>query len=227
MLSNGRTTGTDRGAGEVLLTSWDRDGTRAGYDLALTRAVAAAVRVPVIASGGAATPAASEGGVRCRRRRGARRLDLPRRRHDGRRRQARARGARRARAAMICRDRPPPLASSAFVRRLLGLDWLDPSTPARPEHPGKLDRRIEASAVRFNSLFTSGGLRCPVCRWSMRSWESVRPRRNRRQRIPRSHGPAKESVKRPGVNCRLILRLTSQAPHSLTRKARIASDRQN
>jgi imidazoleglycerol phosphate synthase cyclase subunit len=45
------------GAGEVLLTSWDRDGTRAGYDLELTRAVAAAVRVPVIASGGAATPA--------------------------------------------------------------------------------------------------------------------------------------------------------------------------
>ena len=48
--------GTGRGAGEILLTSWDRDGTRAGYDLELTRAVAAAVRVPVIASGGAATP---------------------------------------------------------------------------------------------------------------------------------------------------------------------------
>ena len=48
--------GTTRGAGEILLTSWDRDGTRAGYDLELTRAVAAAVRVPVIASGGAATP---------------------------------------------------------------------------------------------------------------------------------------------------------------------------
>ena len=49
--------GTTRGAGEILLTSWDRDGTRAGYDLELTRAVADAVRVPVIASGGAATPA--------------------------------------------------------------------------------------------------------------------------------------------------------------------------
>lgn len=45
---------TDRGAGEVLLTSWDRDGTRAGYDLDLCAAVASAVRVPVIASGGAA-----------------------------------------------------------------------------------------------------------------------------------------------------------------------------
>ncbi|HEX6011450.1 MAG TPA: imidazole glycerol phosphate synthase subunit HisF [Geminicoccaceae bacterium] len=42
-----------RGAGEILLTSWDRDGTRSGYDLALTRAVAEAVRLPVIASGGA------------------------------------------------------------------------------------------------------------------------------------------------------------------------------
>ncbi len=44
------------GAGEILLTSWDRDGTRAGYDLPLTRSVARAVRVPVIASGGADTP---------------------------------------------------------------------------------------------------------------------------------------------------------------------------
>ncbi len=40
------------GAGEILLTSMDRDGTGAGYDIALTRAVAEAVSVPVIASGG-------------------------------------------------------------------------------------------------------------------------------------------------------------------------------
>jgi cyclase len=40
------------GAGEILLTSMDRDGTRAGYDLALTRAVSDRVPVPVIASGG-------------------------------------------------------------------------------------------------------------------------------------------------------------------------------
>jgi cyclase len=45
--------GVERGAGEILLTSMDRDGTNAGYDLALTSAVAAAVNVPVIASGGA------------------------------------------------------------------------------------------------------------------------------------------------------------------------------
>jgi cyclase len=45
--------GVERGAGEILLTSMDRDGTSAGYDLALTAAVAGAVSVPVIASGGA------------------------------------------------------------------------------------------------------------------------------------------------------------------------------
>src|SRR5438128_3203528 len=43
------------GAGEILLTSMDRDGTRQGFDIALTRAVADAVRVPVIASGGVGT----------------------------------------------------------------------------------------------------------------------------------------------------------------------------
>lgn len=45
-----------RGAGEILLTSIDRDGARTGYDLPLTRAVADAVPVPVIASGGAGAP---------------------------------------------------------------------------------------------------------------------------------------------------------------------------
>jgi cyclase len=44
------------GAGEILLTSMDRDGTSAGYDLVLTRAVSDAVPVPVIASGGVGTP---------------------------------------------------------------------------------------------------------------------------------------------------------------------------
>jgi cyclase len=45
----------DYGAGELLLTSMDRDGTKSGFDIALTRAVADAVRVPVIASGGVGT----------------------------------------------------------------------------------------------------------------------------------------------------------------------------
>ncbi len=43
---------SEGGAGELLVTSMDRDGTRSGYDLALTRAITDAVRVPVIASGG-------------------------------------------------------------------------------------------------------------------------------------------------------------------------------
>ncbi len=46
---------TELGAGEILLTSMDRDGTKSGFDLALTRSVAEAVSVPVIASGGVGT----------------------------------------------------------------------------------------------------------------------------------------------------------------------------
>jgi cyclase len=52
------------GAGEILLTSMDRDGTKAGYDIPLTRAIADAVRVPVIASGGVGTVAHMVEGVR-------------------------------------------------------------------------------------------------------------------------------------------------------------------
>ena len=56
------------GAGEILLTSMDRDGTRGGYDLAMTRAVSDATGIPVIASGGVGTldhlaDGASEGGA--------------------------------------------------------------------------------------------------------------------------------------------------------------------
>jgi len=52
------------GAGEILLTSMDRDGTKAGYDLALTRTIADAVPVPVIASGGVGGVADLVSGVR-------------------------------------------------------------------------------------------------------------------------------------------------------------------
>ncbi len=56
------------GAGEILLTSMDADGTKAGYDLALTKAISSAVKIPVIASGGAGTKehfyeALTEGGA--------------------------------------------------------------------------------------------------------------------------------------------------------------------
>jgi cyclase len=52
------------GAGEILLTSMDRDGTKKGYDIALTRAIADAVPVPVIASGGVGTLAHMVDGIR-------------------------------------------------------------------------------------------------------------------------------------------------------------------
>jgi cyclase len=44
-----------RGAGEILLTSWDRDGTKSGYDVGLIEAISKRVRIPIIASGGGAT----------------------------------------------------------------------------------------------------------------------------------------------------------------------------
>ena len=47
--------GEQRGAGEILLTSWDRDGSQAGYDLGLIQAVRSATRLPIVASGGAKT----------------------------------------------------------------------------------------------------------------------------------------------------------------------------
>jgi len=52
-----------RGAGEILLTSMDRDGTKEGFDLKLTKAVSEAVEVPVIASGGVGTPAHMAEGI--------------------------------------------------------------------------------------------------------------------------------------------------------------------
>ena len=54
----------DRGAGEILLTSMDRDGTKEGFDLELTRAVSEAVEVPVIASGGVGNPKHMADGIK-------------------------------------------------------------------------------------------------------------------------------------------------------------------
>ena len=69
--------GVERGAGEILLTSMDRDGTQDGYELDLTRAISTAVEVPVIASGGAGEPQHLIDGLAGRRRRRPVRLDLP------------------------------------------------------------------------------------------------------------------------------------------------------
>ena len=69
---------TEMGAGEILLTSIDRDGTKAGFDCELTAAVSDAVNIPVIASGGAGDVRALRRSIHAwTRRRGARRFDLP------------------------------------------------------------------------------------------------------------------------------------------------------
>ena len=93
----------ERGAGEIMLTSMDRDGTKDGYDLELVRAIAGAVDVPVIASGGAGEPAHLVDGLGGGRRRRAVRVDLPLRRvHDPAGAGGAARG-RRADAAVVAR----------------------------------------------------------------------------------------------------------------------------
>jgi cyclase len=56
--------GVERGAGEIVINSMDADGTRDGYDIALLRALAETIPVPVIASGGAGTPAHLLAGLR-------------------------------------------------------------------------------------------------------------------------------------------------------------------
>ena len=57
--------GVELGAGEILLTSWDRDGTREGYDTGLVSAASARVPVPVVASGGASEPRHLAEAARC------------------------------------------------------------------------------------------------------------------------------------------------------------------
>ena len=104
--SSGRREAVERGAGELLLTSIDADGTRAGYDLELTRAVADAVEVPVIASGGAGEARTSRRGVRGGRRGGADRVDRPRAARAAAGAEGRAEGGGMERPDLTPRDRP-------------------------------------------------------------------------------------------------------------------------
>ena len=112
----------ERGAGEVLLTSMDRDGTNDGYDIELTRAVADAVPVPVIASGGAGElEHLSEAIADGRRRRRPLRLDLPLRRLPG----ARGEGA--------TSPRPGSRSGSSRRSRQRGRSSASPATPVGAE----------------------------------------------------------------------------------------------
>ena len=115
-----------RGAGEILLTSMDRDGARTGFDLALTRAVVDAVDVPVIASGGVGSLADLVDGIaRGRRRRGARRVDLPLRRvHDRAGEGGDGRGGHRG-ARCIDESRDADTRTTGLAEPHVDMDWLD------------------------------------------------------------------------------------------------------
>ena len=143
-----------RGAGEILLTSIDADGTQEGYDLELTEAVAGAVSIPVIASGGA-------GDARPRRRRarrragGSPRVDPPR-----------APGAPRARsatssAASGCRFAMQPDLRAAVVQdadtgRVLMLAWMDDEALRRTRETGEAHFYSRSRARLWHKGETSG-----------------------------------------------------------------------
>ena len=118
----------ERGAGEILLTSMDRDGTADGYELELTRAVADAVGIPVIASGGAGDAGAPlRRHPRRPRRRRPRRLDLPLRQAHGRARRRSTCTRRESRCgASSCSWRVAasrPASSCAACRRAASRFW--------------------------------------------------------------------------------------------------------
>ena len=122
---------TDRGAGEILLTSMDRDGTRIGFDCEMTAAVSAAVPIPVIASGGAGTfehfvDVFTDGP----RRRRARGVHFPLRRAQRRRSEAAPARARDLGADVTTRSR---LLASASRALPTPVDRLEPDTAWSPE----------------------------------------------------------------------------------------------
>ena len=126
----------ERGAGEILLTSIDADGTRAGYDLPLTRAVAEAVEVPVIASGGAGRDLPPRRRVRGGRRSGARRVDRPRAARAPRRAEGRAEGGGVADPGLT-RTLTPVIVQDVETNRVLMLAYADEEALRRTRETGE------------------------------------------------------------------------------------------
>ena len=177
------------GAGELLVTSMDRDGTRDGYDLALTRAIADRVSVPVVASGGVGGLDDLVAGVTrgpCQR--GARRLDLPFRRGErSPMRMPRSRGGGHAGA------RPPRAARSQLIAAAA------PRAAVRgtmPRHRALAIGRAPAppELVRHRAVRRRGGRR--VAR-PARVAATVRQRACRRGLTPRAAPPAPSMDRRP------------------------------
>ena len=166
--------GVERGAGEILLTSMDRDGTQDGYDLELTRAISAAVDVPVIASGGVGGPEHMVAGFAAGRGRGAGRLDLPLRAPLRRRGQGRAGRGRRSRPAQW-RWTPRRLMHPRYERLILPLR---PLCSLRARSQALAPRRLAAQGrAALDAALVGAALRRGLPRCASRA---------RRRQIPRS-----------------------------------------
>ena len=204
----------DLGAGEILLTSMDRDGTRDGYDLELTRAIAEAVSVPVIASGGAGTLAhLHDGLVPGRADAVARGLDLPLRRAQRAGGQALPPGAGGA----------DPARGGAGVTAAPALQF-DAKRPHPGRRPGRGDRRgphgrvDERGGPRAHARDPADPLLVPVPPGALAEGRDVGPppaRRRRLRGLRRGHAPGPRA---PGRG-----RLPHGEPHVLLRPPRPAA----
>ena len=224
--SPGRERVVELGAGELLVTSIDRDGTGSGFDTALLRAITSRVGVPVIASGGAAGPDDFVAAVRRRRRRrGPRSIDLPppdpfdrgRQGRDGRRRASgapRPTGGRRDARPRRSTRRPsgsPPTASSRRSSRTSPTDgsscWPTWTTRRWPRR----SRPARSTSIRGRAADCGGRARraATSCAWSTSrstatatpSWSpSIQPgRRATAARGAASTPTARPIQRRPGL----------------------------
>ena len=170
--------GEDLGAGEILLTSMDRDGTADGYDLEQLREATEAVSVPVIASGGAGNPShLAEVFEATRRERGARRVHLPSRHSSGCRGEAFPRPARdpgpAARGRFLQRSRTrgramkpklrwnaaglvPAVVQDAVSGRILMLAWMNEEALARTIESGRVHFWSRSRRTLWKKGETSG-----------------------------------------------------------------------